>query len=392
MTLTLWVAGLTAAYDAESGTWSDASASLLALLRRMPYGGCVGMAEPNIGHALSVAKTLGGEIRPKVTVEWDEGDVAVPGDDEDEISLARTIRNGAESKDRVSQSERKPQEPRESRERSKEEAPSSAAAVPEPLVKNSGALHGDITDTKPLGGGASESMVVTITTTNGPVRCVYKPIDGEDWGRAGKRLSDNRAFSMAEREAVVCEIDEILGLNLTPRAAGSLTVLRDIGGRVGSVQPFVEGSKTDEEWTGRPMTDDETFRLAALDWITGSIDRSPWNLVRSADGAPVAIDNGQAFSKPMKGETDPFGSERFRSMQALHIEKAGIKMSETLRSQLEQGLGRTDWKAFADKTTKMDAAERTAFLNRVEWFKERARKNDFADALKTVPRRFRAKR
>ena len=118
---------------------------------------------------------------------------------------------------------------------------------------------------------------------------VFKPEEGED--PDFRDLVPIHEFYKRERASFI--VDKFLGLELIPT-----TVIRDIGGRVGSVQEFVPNAKS-----GIEMNDSEReafasgfYKLGVLDFIIWNADRGRYNYL--ADDKKVhAIDNSLSFKK-----------------------------------------------------------------------------------------------
>ena len=75
-----------------------------------------------------------------------------------------------------------------------------------------------VTDSRPLGGGANASVIVTLEDGT---EAVYKPERGENWtadffNHDISNYITNRDFSLAEREAFAFEVDQAIGLGIVP--------------------------------------------------------------------------------------------------------------------------------------------------------------------------------
>lgn len=155
-----------------------------------------------------------------------------------------------------------------------------------------------ITNTKNLGGGANESKKVTFSDgTHG----VWKPSDGEAEGLRDT-VPDGTFY---RREAAASSIAKITGMaDLVPE-----TVERNIGGKIGSMQRWVDNSRVaddagDRMWNGEK----DLARAAAFDMMIGNTDRHSGNwMVERSTGKLALIDNGLAF---------PTGMEEHRSFIA----------------------------------------------------------------------------
>jgi hypothetical protein len=111
------------------------------------------------------------------------------------------------------------------------------------------------------------------------------------------------------------------------------------------------------------ITQEGGAKLAVLDYVIGSMDRHPSNLMFDGDN-PVAIDNG--YSMPASNNPDDFS---FRSHGVRDWISNHGTVPEGLRSTLHDLATKTDWEALADRHPNMNAKERAAFLGRAEKIK-----------------------
>lgn len=150
------------------------------------------------------------------------------------------------------------------------------------------------------------------------------------------------------------------------RSAGYATGSGNIGGGFdrNPDAPHPEGGSFQHF---RPNTDGwgtlshgDGAKLAVLDYVVGSMDRHGSNLLFE-NGHAVAIDNG--YSMPAATATDNFA---FRSDGARGWARNTSAMEEGVRAPLHAAILKVDWQALVDRHPNMNAAERTAFLARVE--------------------------
>lgn len=115
---------------------------------------------------------------------------------------------------------------------------------------------------------------------DGVGRAVFKPKSGEVLCR--KSISPGTHYV---REAAAFRLDRVCGFNLVP-----LTVIRDVGGEIGSVQLWVVIDGWDSDYSKVDVA-----RMAAFDYIIGNTDRHFFNS-RTQESEkrprPSAIDNG----------------------------------------------------------------------------------------------------
>ena len=134
---------------------------------------------------------------------------------------------------------------------------------------------------------ANQTAIVTFTKADGTTaRGVFKPKEGE-----AKGLRANvPAGTYFLREQAVSRLNDALGLTLVPH-----TVVREINGKIGSVQEFEEHTVPQGAQFDRAQG--EQFKV--FDYLTGNSDRHDGNfLIRQDESGglhPVAIDNGLAL-------------------------------------------------------------------------------------------------
>ena len=169
------------------------------------------------------------------------------------------------------------------------------------------------------GGGVMASYTTTLSDGTHSVKVVYKPVDGEEWNMRSEIT--NRAFTHAHREAMAYEVDQALGTKLVPETVLRTSLGKDESGVVwgaGSVQRFAENAAVEAYWGGRDLTQEETFRIAALDYVVGNLDRHGKNLMRDgASGNPIGIDHG--LTMPAGSKDNPSGMESGRSLAIANL-------------------------------------------------------------------------
>jgi len=154
---------------------------------------------------------------------------------------------------------------------------------------------GDLKDSKPLGGGVNVTNIVGIEHEGKRFKAIFKPVDGESWIQ--RATISNKKFTLAERENLAYEIDNKLGIGMTPP-----TVMRDFGKGRGSAQRWIDDASEESGWYGRKLSPEENFKINLFDYIIGNTDRHSGNYLRlKASGNPVLIDHGYSFPDPKMG-------------------------------------------------------------------------------------------
>jgi len=154
---------------------------------------------------------------------------------------------------------------------------------------------GDLKDSNLLGGGFNVTNIVGIEHGGKRFKAIFKPVDGENWSQ--RATISNEKFTLAERENLAYEIDNKLGIGMTPP-----TVMRDFGKGKGSAQMWVDDASGQFGWQGRGLSPEENFKINLFDYIIGNTDRHGGNYLRvKANGNPVLIDHGYSFPDPKKG-------------------------------------------------------------------------------------------
>lgn len=190
-------------------------------------------------------------------------------------------------------------------------APKPAGMLLTQVAKN--LQTGAISNTKPLGGGITETFVMDVDGVKG----VFKKMS-------------NRA----KQEVTAYELDKMLGFGIVPP-----TVMRKVdvgkGEEQGSIMHFVEG-KTAAAHTGKFKYNDMA-KITAFDFIIGNQDRHPANVIVDRNGRSWAIDNAFAFGK----------AKNIVSMTIPMVEskpipgsvKAGIQRLLSVRPTMEKKIG-----------------------------------------------------
>jgi hypothetical protein len=142
--------------------------------------------------------------------------------------------------------------------------------------------------------GASESEILTFKTPDGEKKAVWKPLD----------LTKAWTQGVANSEAAAAAFDR--RLHGQTSAVVPPTVARELGGRRGSLQEFVQDGHSAKALKAEISVDPRTWasqpstrKMFLGDVLTRNIDRHAENVLftRDAHGRPVAhaIDNGYSF-------------------------------------------------------------------------------------------------
>ena len=183
------------------------------------------------------------------------------------------------------------------------------------------------------------ALLAEVTTDEGPMRCIYKPVAGE------RPLWDFPGAALAAREVLTAEVADCFGWDLVP-----VTTWRSDGpAGPGMCQEWVEpvaappvdlfpvgtipvgwsevaeGRDADgapivlAHDAGEPMQ-----RLVLLDALVNNADRKGGHILRRPDGSLAAIDHGVTFHAENKLRTVLWGW-------------AGLPVSPTLMAEVEAG-------------------------------------------------------
>lgn len=144
--------------------------------------------------------------------------------------------------------------------------------------------------------GAHASEILSVRRGRIQRRAVFKPSLGEKPTLLG-RLGHITPGTHVLREVATSDLAHHVGLTFVPP-----TVMREIEGRHGSVQMFIEEAvrATDAFQPGRSLLRRDAEKMRVFDYLIGNSDRTVRNLMvraRDRDFVPVAIDNGNAFPR-----------------------------------------------------------------------------------------------
>lgn len=165
---------------------------------------------------------------------------------------------------------------------------------------------------------SNNALLCSVPGDDGPVRCVYKPMAGE------QPLWDFPAHTLSRREKAAAVLDSLLGFGQVP-----LTAWREEGpAGAGTVQLWVEGQidlgifpplRVPEGWVGvvdaqtedgpvvvAHRADAATARMVLFDAVANNADRKGGHLLRNDEGL-FGIDHGVTFHAEPKLRTVLWG-------------------------------------------------------------------------------------
>jgi len=141
-----------------------------------------------------------------------------------------------------------------------------------------------IVSIKELGRGANKPKRVTLKKGDHTLRALWKPI------HRGPKESGWESY---ETEVAAYRVDRMLGLDMVPP-----TVVREIDGRRGSLQLWVDGCRlyedVDEDDPETAAWREQMSRMLVFDALIGN-DRGPRNFMVDDVWNVVLIDHSQAF-------------------------------------------------------------------------------------------------
>lgn len=174
-----------------------------------------------------------------------------------------------------------------------------APFTPRPRSKEDSLRTSPVTSESNLGGGVSETKVITMA--NGD-KAVFKPDSGEPKEVLRRDITPGHA---TEREAAAWEVAKVVGMDDMVAPA----VIREVGGRRGVVIAWQDGQVAykagfDERYDGEK----DAARAAIFDYVIGNRDRHNGNWMVRPDGRIALIDHGLAF--PNNSAKYKFRNER----------------------------------------------------------------------------------
>jgi hypothetical protein len=161
-------------------------------------------------------------------------------------------------------------------------------------------LAAEIVASEEVGTGVTLPRKVTLRMEGVTRTAIWKNVEKEytrpDTG--SPRMDDLYFTDRWQNEVAAYRVDRLIGLNRVP-----VTVIREIEGRPGSLQEWVEADFTERQRVeeGRAVADPVGFArdrdlLRLFDALIYNVDRTQENvLVRAADGRMWFIDQSRAF-------------------------------------------------------------------------------------------------
>ncbi len=221
-----------------------------------------------------------------------------------------------------------------------------AIAIPAPELEEFLA-KAPITESRDLGRGGTRPRLVVLEENGQRRRGIFKTVDDPGDPSTGE------APDRYQHEVAAYRLDRRLGLGLVPA-----TVLRDLGGRRGSLQLWVPGAVDKEaaeayelELYQTELTDRQLALGAVFDALIGNGDREPSDVLCLVNGEQVfLIDHSESFSAspelPMGGDLPPsyaITPELAAALESLDRPALEAELGELLSdAQIEALLARRD--------------------------------------------------
>jgi hypothetical protein len=162
----------------------------------------------------------------------------------------------------------------------------------------------EVVELEDVGMGVTRPWVATMKVGDRMVRGAFKPI---------KRGRQSGAWESYQAEIAAYELDQMLGLDMVPP-----TVVREIRGKKGSLQLWIEDCELFKDAEGRPAKayewSKELARMVMFDALIFNPDRNAGNFLVSPHWEIILIDHSQAFlnkkNLPKDKEDVPFRFDR----------------------------------------------------------------------------------
>jgi hypothetical protein len=175
----------------------------------------------------------------------------------------------------------------------------------ETMRKASGKPEAFIMNTRRVMGGKGECHRVLF---DDGTRAAYKPTAGsvlvqmEKQGR-GEEITIDPKIPESKRERAVFDLSAMAGFDVVPPV--ELVDYDGVGSPGGGhAMAWVDGQEAidieDQYYKDISANHPDLHRIAALDFITGNVDRHQGNFMRGKDGRWYAIDNGLCFTRDME--------------------------------------------------------------------------------------------
>ena len=158
--------------------------------------------------------------------------------------------------------------------------------------------EGDVVAREPIPVGITHPDLLTLRMGDVQIRAIFKTIDAETRGLSRCNVVETHFTDRYAYEAAAYRLDRLFRIDLVPP-----TILREIDGKRGSVQYWIEDATTIGQAIvdGRATKSVERFRrnkisMNVLDALIHNIDRRPLNiLVTFGDDGFFLVDHSRAF-------------------------------------------------------------------------------------------------
>jgi hypothetical protein len=186
----------------------------------------------------------------------------------------------------------------------------------------------EVTSVEDIGMGVTAPKKVHLKQGELTLKGVFKPI---------QRGRQKGFWESYQGEVAAYEFDKVLGLDMVPP-----TVVREIDGKRGSLQLWVEGCKLYRDvQSGTPQSVDWSHQLSRMklfDSLICNRDRNAQNFLVSSDWVIVLIDHSRAFISDKKIPSPPVQVARglLEKLKALNL--------ETIEPRFEGIMGKGDIK------------------------------------------------
>src|SRR3990172_7214418 len=198
---------------------------------------------------------------------------------------------------------------------------------------------GEVVAIKDMGVGANKPLKVTLRNQGRTADGVWKPI---------KRGPREEAWESYQAEVAAYELDRMLGLHMVPP-----TVEREIQGVKGSLQLWVEGSRSfreaKAEVPGGVAWDRTMSRMKTFDNLISNWARSDGDFMVDSEWNVLLIDHSQAFLSTIELSANPdqvpaiFDKRLMERLRSLQSDMLSMRFGRLLLDpQVRAILGRRD--------------------------------------------------
>ena len=188
---------------------------------------------------------------------------------------------------------------------------------------------GEIVSMKDLGSGRNKPKKVTLKHEGRTVDAVWKPIQRgrQEWG-----------WESYQAEVAAYRLDRLLELGMVPP-----TVVREIGGQIGSLQLWVTGFKLYEDLQDQvpdsAELEKELSRMKLFDCLISNGDRGSRDFMVDDKWNIALVDHSQAFLSTQELEDDPeklptrFDRDLVEKMKEIETMSLEIRLDRLLLRQ-----------------------------------------------------------